>query len=67
MIEALLFNHMKTEIDKYVAKYGNEQSPPPWQVFTIANDVREGNLHIVQKVFQGAFEVAWPLMWEIAC
>lgn len=59
-ILALLFTHMKAEIDKYIAEYiaeyGNENSPPPWQVFTIANDIREGNMHLVQKVFEGAFE-----------
>ena len=52
----LLFTHMKAEVDKYIAEYGNENSPPPWQVFTIANDVRDGNLHLIQKVFEGAFE-----------
>ena len=48
---------MKAQIDEYIAKYGNENSPPPWQTFTIANEVRDGNLHLVQKVFEGAFEV----------
>ena len=48
---------MKQQIDDYIAKYGNENSPPPWQVFTIANEVREGNVHLVQKIFDGAFEV----------
>ncbi len=57
MIEALLFTHMKSEIDGYVEKYGNENHPPPWQLFTISNDPKAGNLHLVQKVFQGPFEV----------
>ena len=48
---------MKQEIDGYISKYGDQNSPPPWQVFTIANDVRDGNLHLIQKVFDGAFEV----------
>ena len=48
---------MKTQIDNYIKTYGNENSPPPWQVFTIANEVRDGNVHLVQKVFEGAFEV----------
>ena len=48
---------MKQEIDGYIAKYGDQNSPPPWQVFTIANDIRDGNLHLIQKVFDGAFEV----------
>lgn len=53
---------MKTGIDAYIAKYGNENSPPPWQVFTIANEVQDGNLHLVQKVFEGAFEVGFPVV-----
>ena len=52
----LLFAHMKEEVDKYIAKYGNEASPPPWQVFTVANQAGDGNLHFIQKVFRGAFE-----------
>lgn len=41
-----------------IALYGNENAPPPWQIFTIANNIREGNMHFVQKVFDGAFEVS---------
>lgn len=41
-----------------VAKYGAENAPPPWQTFTITNDIQEGNLHFVQKVFEGEFEVS---------
>ena len=48
---------MKSEIDKYVATYGDKNSPPPWQTFTIGNEVRDGNLHLLQKVFEGPFEV----------
>lgn len=58
MSEALLFANLKKEIDALVAKYGAENAPPPWQTFTIANDIQDGNLHFVQKVFEGAFEVS---------
>ena len=54
--KALLFQLLKTEVDKYIERYGTEKAPPPWQVFTIPNAVQEGNLHYVQKVFEGAFE-----------
>ena len=54
---------MKQEIDGYIAKYGDKNSPPPWQVFTIANDIRDGNLHLIQKVFEGAFEVYEIVVW----
>lgn len=52
----LLFTNLKKEIDAMVAKYGAENAPPPWQTFTITNDIQEGNLHFVQKVFEGEFE-----------
>lgn len=48
---------MKTEVDAYFKTYGTDNPPPPPQVFTIANAPKEGNIHLVQKVFQGAFEV----------
>ncbi|KAI9822236.1 MAG: Processing alpha glucosidase I [Thelocarpon impressellum] len=51
-----LFMEMKTDIDKYVAKYGEEDLPPPWQMFTIPNEPGQGNLHFVEKVFEGPFE-----------
>ena len=48
---------MKGEIDAMIAEYGQDNAPPPWATFTIPNKIEEGNLHVVQKVFQGAFEV----------
>ena len=50
---------MKEEIDAMIALYGQENAPPPWATFTVANDIKEGNMHVVQKVFEGAFEVSW--------
>ena len=50
---------MKEEIDALIAQYGQENPPPPWGTFTIANDVKEGNMHVVQKVFEGPFEVSY--------
>lgn len=54
---AILFSQLKDEVDKYVKEYGAENPPPPAQVFTINNSPGDGNTHMVQKVFQGAFEV----------
>lgn len=50
-----------------IAEYGAEHAPPPWQTFTIPNDIKDGNLHFVQKVFEGAFEVnrARPTAHEV--
>lgn len=47
---------MKTEIDASIEQYGQENAPPPWSVFTMPNAVGPGNMHIVQKVFEGPFE-----------
>lgn len=54
--EAILFTNMKKTVDGYMEKYGEENMPPPWQIFTITNDAGPGNLQMVQKVFSGAFE-----------
>jgi mannosyl-oligosaccharide glucosidase len=55
-IKPVMYKHLKDEIDGYVAKYTTEAMPPPWQVYTISNDPGIGNMHMVQKVFEGAFE-----------
>ncbi|KMU90859.1 glucosidase I [Coccidioides immitis H538.4] len=47
---------MKQEVDPLIRKYGTENPPPPSRYFTIANGPGHGNFHMVQKVFQGAFE-----------
>ncbi|KAL2786829.1 glycoside hydrolase [Aspergillus keveii] len=52
----LLFSQMKKAVDEAIAKYGTDNPPPPAQVYTIDNQPGEGNLHLVQKVFTGAFE-----------
>ena len=50
---------MKEGIDAMIAQYGQENAPPPWATFTMTNDIKEGNMHVVQKVFEGPFEVSW--------
>lgn len=54
--KSVLFQHMKDEVDGYIERYRQENNPPPWQTFTIANDPQDGNFHMVQKVFEGPFE-----------
>ena len=51
---------MKSQIDTLLGKYGEDNAPPPAQVYTISNEPGRGNLHMVQKVFEGAFEVLSP-------
>ncbi|KAK5105745.1 hypothetical protein LTR62_002194 [Meristemomyces frigidus] len=54
--KAILFGSLKTTIDGYVEEYTEEKMPPPWQTYTIQNRPGQGNMHMIQKVFQGAFE-----------
>jgi mannosyl-oligosaccharide glucosidase len=54
--KAVLFAHLKNEIDELVAKYPEDNPPPPAQIYTIKHSPGRGNLHMVQKVFEGAFE-----------
>jgi mannosyl-oligosaccharide glucosidase len=56
MAKNAVFSVMKPEVDALVDQYGQENLPPPWQIFTIPNNIRDGNFHMVQKVFQGPFE-----------
>lgn len=43
-------------IDEYIEEYTKEDMPPAWQTYTIKNLPGPGNVHIVQKVFEGPFE-----------
>ncbi|KAM0796819.1 glycoside hydrolase [Usnea florida] len=54
--KSLIFSQMKEGIDAMIAQYGQENAPPPWATFTMTNDIKEGNMHVVQKVFEGPFE-----------
>jgi mannosyl-oligosaccharide glucosidase len=52
----ILFTQMKTSIDAYIQKYGEDNIPPPFQLYTVTSDAGVGNQHMVQKVFEGGFE-----------
>ncbi|KAF4628986.1 hypothetical protein G7Y89_g9162 [Cudoniella acicularis] len=52
----IVFKNLKEQIDIYLEKYGEENAPPPPQVYTILNEPGTGNLHLIQKVFEGDFE-----------
>ena len=52
----IAFSTMKPEIDSLLEHFGQEAMPPPWQTFTLPNQIQDGNFHMVQKVFQGPFE-----------
>jgi mannosyl-oligosaccharide glucosidase len=52
----VLFAHLKSNIDGMLEKYGQENPPPPAQLYTVDNEVGTGNFHAIQKVFEGPFE-----------
>lgn len=55
-VKPLIFQLMKGEVDAAIQKYGQENPPPPWQIYAVPNRIESGNLHIVQKVFDGPFQ-----------
>lgn len=52
-----LFLALRDNLADLKERFAKEGHPPPWQTFTIKNTFQPGNLHYVQKVFEGAFEV----------
>ncbi|KAI1390938.1 glycoside hydrolase family 63 protein [Hypoxylon trugodes] len=52
----LLFQQLKAGVDEIIQEYGADNAPPPWQVYQLGNKPGIGNIHFVQKVFEGAFE-----------
>ncbi|KAL2152490.1 hypothetical protein VTH82DRAFT_5674 [Thermothelomyces myriococcoides] len=53
----ILFRQLKEGVDWLVEnKYDVQDPPPPWQVYLLTNRPGTGNVHIVQKVFEGDFE-----------
>lgn len=54
--KGIFFTQLKAEVDEALEEYGKENIPPPAQLFTIKHKPGQGNAHLVQKVFTGAFE-----------
>ncbi|KAF3935667.1 hypothetical protein ABW19_dt0206655 [Dactylella cylindrospora] len=52
----ILFLELKTRFDSILERFGAENLPPPWQTLSLPPSYGEGNLHFVQKVFEGGFE-----------
>lgn len=51
----IIMADIKPTVDKYAKEYGQENIPPPWAAFTLSDETRPGNFHVVQKVLVGAF------------
>ncbi|KAI8625414.1 glycoside hydrolase family 63 protein [Xylariaceae sp. FL1651] len=52
----VLFQALKAGVDEIVKEFGPDTAPPPWQVYQLPNLPKSGNIHMVQKVFEGPFE-----------
>ncbi len=52
----IVFKQLKEGIDEIMEQYDASRPPPPWQVYQLPNRPGAGNIHIVQKMFQGPFE-----------
>ena len=52
----IAFSGFKQTIDQLMKDYPQDNMAPPWQAFTLNNDIRPGNVHMVQKVFVGNFQ-----------
>lgn len=55
-----LFLALRDTLADLQKRFAKESNPPPWQTFTVKNVFEPGNLHYIQKVFEGAFEVKLP-------
>ena len=53
---ALMFSMIKKQIDDWMAEFGQDNMPPPFQIYTFQSEPGPGNVHFVQKIFQGEFE-----------
>ncbi|KAK3112649.1 Processing alpha glucosidase I [Teratosphaeriaceae sp. CCFEE 6253] len=62
--KAILFGSMKTTIDAYVEQFTEEKMPPPWQTYTIQHRPGQGNMHLMQKTFEGAW--AFDILYQPA-
>ncbi|PKS10672.1 hypothetical protein jhhlp_002428 [Lomentospora prolificans] len=54
--KAVVFKQLSDGISYIQNKYEPENSPPPFLVYQLENNPGKGNLHIVQKIFEGPFE-----------
>ncbi|KAK1770425.1 glycoside hydrolase family 63 protein [Phialemonium atrogriseum] len=53
----VIFKQLKDGVDFLVENnFDNDNPPPPWQVYQLANSPGHGNVQIVEKIFEGDFE-----------
>ncbi|CAK7566684.1 MAG: Processing alpha glucosidase I [Sporothrix epigloea] len=52
----LLFRQLKEAVDYVVSRYDPNAAPPPWHVYQLGNKPGSGNMQLVQRMYEGAFE-----------
>ncbi|KAI5924330.1 glycoside hydrolase [Camillea tinctor] len=52
----VVFQQLKAGVNEIIENFGPENAPPPWQVYQLSNQPGSGNVHMIQKVFEGPFE-----------
>lgn len=54
--KGVVFNQLSEGITNVANTYTTEDGPPAFLVYQLENNPGKGNLHIVQKIFEGPFE-----------
>lgn len=52
----VVFKHLQEAVTYVQENADVSNPPPPWQVYRLGHKPGRGNVHIVQKTFQGSFE-----------
>ncbi|KAH8845931.1 hypothetical protein MCOR27_001113 [Pyricularia oryzae] len=52
----VIFRQLKEHIESIQSRFGEEDTPQPWDVYALPHKPGGGNAHIVQKIFEGSFE-----------
>ncbi|KAK6541770.1 Processing alpha glucosidase I [Orbilia ellipsospora] len=55
-IKNIIFLDLKARFEKVMEYFGAENLPPPWQGLTFKPSYDPGNVHMVQRIFEGSFE-----------
>ncbi|KAL6831078.1 glycoside hydrolase family 63 protein [Trichoderma sp. SZMC 28015] len=51
-----VFQQLQESIQEVQQQYTDETLPPPWQIYRLKPQAGGGNVHLIQKVFEGSFE-----------
>ena len=62
---AILFSDLRRLIELFVKKYGEDVRIFSEQLYKLSNSPDNGNLHFVQNIFEGPFEVFAPTLYHI--